>query len=125
MVRYFNTLFILTSPTARQIDAVALLDVFLTLLKGPALQQNKKDALSALSLLIQLSPVQLWGEAMHKSGLFPYLLDIFMMDKVYPSTCAVVLIPLMLNRKRIPKFFVRSNTSSRALRCRTQWRSFS
>ncbi|KAJ4481713.1 armadillo-type protein [Lentinula edodes] len=81
MINIMESYFVLDPARMLQIDAVALLDVFLTLLKGPALQQNKKDALSALSLSIQLSPVQLWGEAMHKSGLFPYLLDIFMMDK--------------------------------------------
>ncbi|KAF8826887.1 hypothetical protein HHX47_DHR5000875 [Lentinula edodes] len=81
MINIMESYFVLDPARMLQIDAVALLDVFLTLLKGPALQQNKKDALSALSLLIQLSPVQLWGKAMHKSGLFPYLLDIFMMDK--------------------------------------------
>ncbi|KAJ4478277.1 ran binding protein 11 [Lentinula aciculospora] len=81
MINITESYFLLDPSRMLQIDAVALLDVFLTLIKGPALEQNKKDSLTALSLLVQLAPAPLWGEAMHKSGLFPYLLDMFMMDK--------------------------------------------
>ncbi|PPQ99043.1 hypothetical protein CVT24_003603 [Panaeolus cyanescens] len=35
---------------------------------------NAKGLIGSLSLLVQLSPSALWGEAMHTSGLFPYLL---------------------------------------------------
>ncbi|KAJ3989631.1 armadillo-type protein [Lentinula detonsa] len=81
MINITESYFLLDPARMLQIDAVALLDVFLTLFKGSALVQNKKDSLSALSLLIQLTPASLWVEAMHKSGLFPSLLDAFMMDK--------------------------------------------
>ncbi|KAF5390622.1 hypothetical protein D9757_002665 [Collybiopsis confluens] len=51
------------------------------MLQGPALQANKKDVLIALSLLIQINSSDLWADAMNSSGLFLYLLDLFITDK--------------------------------------------
>ncbi|KIK67986.1 hypothetical protein GYMLUDRAFT_36796 [Collybiopsis luxurians FD-317 M1] len=73
--------FLLDPSRMLKIDSVEFLKVFLNIMQGPALQANKKDALGALSLLLQLTPSELWGDAMNSSGLFPYLLDIFIMDK--------------------------------------------
>ncbi|KAJ3710388.1 ran binding protein 11 [Lentinula raphanica] len=81
MIDITESYFLLDPARMLQIDATALFDVFLTLFKGPALIPNKKDSLGALNLLIQLNPASLWAEALHKSGLFPSLLDAFIIDK--------------------------------------------
>jgi hypothetical protein len=52
-------------------------DLFCTIhttLKSEAVLLNMKDLIIALNLLIQIAPAALWGEAMHTSGLFAYLL---------------------------------------------------
>ncbi|KAF9076797.1 ran binding protein 11 [Rhodocollybia butyracea] len=75
--------FLLEPARMLQVYAITLLGVFLTIVKSQTvLQSNKKDALSALNLLVQMTPPVLWAEAMHQSGLFPYLLDIYIIDKV-------------------------------------------
>jgi hypothetical protein len=54
--------------------AVELFRAFLSIFTRNALRENQKGALVALHLLIQTTPSPLWAEALHASGLFPYLL---------------------------------------------------
>lgn len=52
-----------------------LFRAFHTALKSGAVILNMKDMVIALNLLVQIAPAALWGEAMHISGLFAYLLN--------------------------------------------------
>lgn len=40
-----------------------------------AIPVNVKDMTTALQLALQLAPSTLWGEALHVSGLFSYIVD--------------------------------------------------
>jgi len=43
---------------------------------------NAKQLLQSLGLLIQLAPSELWGEAMHNSGIFTHLLKTLLAEEV-------------------------------------------
>jgi hypothetical protein len=43
---------------------------------------NAKQLLQSMGLLIQMAPSELWGEAMHNSGLFPHLLKTLLAEEV-------------------------------------------
>ena len=43
---------------------------------------NVKQLLQSLGLLIQLAPSELWGEAMHNSGIFTHLLKTLLAEEV-------------------------------------------
>ena len=47
-----------------------------------AIQVNVKDMAIALGLALQLAPSNLWGEALHISGLFAYIVKTLQDDKV-------------------------------------------
>jgi hypothetical protein len=47
-----------------------------------AIQVNVKDMAIALQLVLQLAPSNLWGEAMHNSGLFASIVNALKDDKV-------------------------------------------
>lgn len=47
-----------------------------------AMPINVKDMAVVLGLVIQLAPSSLWGEPMHNSGLFSYLIKTLEDDKV-------------------------------------------
>lgn len=49
-----------------------------------AIQVNVKDMAIALQLALQLAPSSLWGEALHVSGLFAYIVGGLKEDKVRP-----------------------------------------
>lgn len=44
---------------------------------------NAKDLIQALNLLIQVSTSDMWGEAMHTSGLFSQLLKVLIAGEVF------------------------------------------
>jgi hypothetical protein len=60
---------------AIQAHAVDLFRAFLTALKSGAIPLNVQHMIIALSLLVQVTPSSLWGEALHVSGLFSHLLN--------------------------------------------------
>ena len=47
-----------------------------------AIPINVKDMATTLGLVIQLAPSSLWGEPMHNSGLFSYIVHKLEEDKV-------------------------------------------
>lgn len=66
--------FLLDAPDILKSHATELFQAFLAALKSEAVTSNMKDMIISLSLLVQVSPPALWGEAMHTSGLFNHLL---------------------------------------------------
>ena len=52
-----------------------------------AVLTNTKDVLIALNMVMQLAPSNMWADAMHHSGLFKWLLNLVVSDKV--GACAV------------------------------------
>ncbi|KIP12739.1 hypothetical protein PHLGIDRAFT_97377 [Phlebiopsis gigantea 11061_1 CR5-6] len=65
--------YILLDPS-RVLQACAK-ELFMALGKGmqQAAQMNVKDMAISINMLVQLAPSSLWGEALHSSGLFAYL----------------------------------------------------
>ncbi|KAI0347520.1 ARM repeat-containing protein [Trametopsis cervina] len=59
-------------------------DLFRALEKGMniAIQMNVKDMAISIQLILQLAPSNLWGEALHVSGLFFFLIKAFQEDKL-------------------------------------------
>lgn len=55
---------------------------FLAALRSDAVTLNLKDMVVALNLVVQITPSSLWGEAMHMSGLFAYLLKTLIDNEV-------------------------------------------
>lgn len=49
---------------------------------GQAIQLNIKDMAVALGVTLQLTPSSLWGEALHVSGLFAFIVKSLKDDKV-------------------------------------------
>lgn len=47
-----------------------------------AVQMSVRDMSIAVGLAVQLAPSSLWGEALHTSGLFAYLVKSLQEDKV-------------------------------------------
>jgi hypothetical protein len=43
---------------------------------------NTKDMALALNVLLQITPSSLWGEPLHTSGLFPFILNSLLEEKV-------------------------------------------
>lgn len=51
-----------------------------------AAQMNVKDMAISINMLVQLAPSSLWGEALHSSGLFAYLVKSLQEEQVRPTT---------------------------------------
>lgn len=47
------------------------------------IDQNAKDLVKTLGVVVQITPSGLWGEALHSSGLFPYLLKTLVAGEVW------------------------------------------
>jgi hypothetical protein len=55
-----------------------------------AIQINVKELAIAASLAMQLAPSNLWGEALHTSGLFAYLVKSLQEDTVGDDSLVIV-----------------------------------
>ena len=55
-----------------------------------AVQVNVKDMAQITGLACQLAPSSLWGEPLHNSGLFAYLVSSLQEDKVCALLCCYV-----------------------------------
>ncbi|KAK7470477.1 hypothetical protein VKT23_001903 [Stygiomarasmius scandens] len=58
--------------------AVEVFKAFLSIFDKAAMRENVKSAMKTLALLVQITPSNLWGLAMHTSDLFKYLLSTIM-----------------------------------------------
>ncbi|KAI0677486.1 ARM repeat-containing protein [Trametes maxima] len=70
IVNITESYFLLDAPRILQLYAVDLLRAFDVALKQATLTTSNKQLSTALSLLFQIAPPALWGEALHHSGLF-------------------------------------------------------
>jgi importin-11 len=52
-----------------------------------AVSTNVKDVLIVLNLVIQMAPSNMWADAMHHTGLFKWLLNFVVADKVSIHRC--------------------------------------
>ncbi|KAJ2920088.1 hypothetical protein MD484_g369, partial [Candolleomyces efflorescens] len=66
--------FFLDAPALLQNYSKDIFQAFTEGLKSQAVMVNMKDMVMALQFMVQLAPSNLWGEPMHTSGLFSYLL---------------------------------------------------
>jgi len=69
------------SPKSQE-RAVEVFKAFLSIFDKAAMRENVKSAMKALALLVQITPSNLWGLAMHTSDLFKYLLSTIMEGEV-------------------------------------------
>ncbi|KAG7449051.1 ARM repeat-containing protein [Guyanagaster necrorhizus] len=61
-----------------QVCAVDLFKAFRQGFENVNITVNRKDLLVALNLIVSITPSSLWGEALHVSGLFAYLMKILL-----------------------------------------------
>ncbi|KAF8663451.1 hypothetical protein AX16_001021 [Volvariella volvacea WC 439] len=61
-----------------QAYALDLFRAYLNSFESKVMQLTQKDLLASLQFIVQLAPSTLWGEALHASGLFPWLLSAFL-----------------------------------------------
>ncbi|KAJ3517980.1 hypothetical protein NLJ89_g157 [Agrocybe chaxingu] len=74
ITRIIESYFLLDAVYVLRTHAVDLFRAYLSAFSSKVAEFNAKELVQSLSLLVQLSPSELWGEAMHASGLFPHLL---------------------------------------------------
>nr|GAT59975.1 predicted protein [Mycena chlorophos] len=77
--------FFLDAPLILRSSAFDLFTAFKAALSGAAVERNLKDTIFALNLLVQLAPSDLWGEPMHRSGLFAALLNTIVVGEASPQ----------------------------------------
>ncbi|KAJ7178998.1 armadillo-type protein [Mycena filopes] len=73
-INILDAYFLLDGVLILQTSAVELFTAFRVALTSAAVAINLKDMILSLNLLVQIAPSQLWGEAMHTSGLFSVLM---------------------------------------------------
>ncbi|KAI0081841.1 ARM repeat-containing protein [Panus rudis PR-1116 ss-1] len=76
--------YLLDSALILQGYAVELFNAYLASMKL-ALSTNVEKLADSLQLLLQLGPPALWGEPLHISGIFPYILTVLEADEI-PTT---------------------------------------
>ncbi|KAG6821587.1 hypothetical protein H0H93_000096 [Arthromyces matolae] len=75
IVSILESYFLLDAPSILQACNVQLFTSFLTAFKSNSIMAtNATDLMRSINLLLQLAPANLWGEALHTSGLFGYIL---------------------------------------------------
>ncbi|PPR07214.1 hypothetical protein CVT26_012647 [Gymnopilus dilepis] len=74
ITRIMESYFLLDAAHILETSAVDLFRAYLSALTSKIVDVNAKELLQSLSLLVQLTPPGLWGEAIHASGLFSHLL---------------------------------------------------
>ncbi|KAG6903497.1 hypothetical protein C0995_005520 [Termitomyces sp. Mi166 len=74
-ISIIESYFLLDAPGILQACNVQLFTTFLVAFKSDAtMTTNATEMMRALNLLLQVAPPNLWGEALHTSGLFGYIL---------------------------------------------------
>ncbi|KAJ7781094.1 armadillo-type protein [Mycena metata] len=86
-INILDAYFLLDGVLILQTSAADLFTAFRIALTSAAVAINLKDMLLSLNLLVQLAPAQLWGEAMHTSGLFSVL-----MKNIVEGECGPILL---------------------------------
>ncbi|PPQ83268.1 hypothetical protein CVT25_004007 [Psilocybe cyanescens] len=74
ITRIIESYFLLDAIHILKTNAAEVFRAYLSAFTNKIVELNAKELLQSLSLLVQLAPSDLWGEAMHISGLFPHLL---------------------------------------------------
>ncbi|KDR83604.1 hypothetical protein GALMADRAFT_219426 [Galerina marginata CBS 339.88] len=74
ITRIIESYFLLDAIFMLKTSATDLFRAFLSAFNSKIVGVNAKELLQSLGLLVQLSPSDLWGEALHTSGLFAHLL---------------------------------------------------
>ncbi|GLB33947.1 putative ARM repeat-containing protein [Lyophyllum shimeji] len=75
IISILESYFLLDAPGLLQACNVQLFSAFLAAFKNESVVLlNAADMTRALNLLVQMAPSTLWGEALHSSGLFAYIL---------------------------------------------------
>ncbi|KAH9846976.1 ARM repeat-containing protein [Lenzites betulinus] len=87
IVHIVESYILLDAPRILQMCALDLLRAFDAAIKQATLV-NVKQMMSALSLMFQISPSGLWGEALHVSGLFPAFVRVLEEDKLETTVLA-------------------------------------
>ncbi|KAI0638247.1 ARM repeat-containing protein [Trametes polyzona] len=81
IVHIVESYLLLDAPRILQLSALDLLRAFTAAMKE-AMGTNVKQMSTALCLLFQIAPSGLWGEALHVSGLFAYIVHGLEEDKL-------------------------------------------
>ncbi|KAG9317447.1 ARM repeat-containing protein [Chiua virens] len=76
-----------------------LMNAVMSIMTGKALRTNQKGILNSVNFMVQLSPSSLWGEPVHRSGLFSHIVKILSNDESSSSMlteCVFVLARIAL-----------------------------
>lgn len=65
---------LLAGPQILQVCGASLFQAFLETFREVNVTANRKDMLLCLNTIVATNPSNLWGEALHTSGLFAYLM---------------------------------------------------
>ncbi|KAG6911227.1 hypothetical protein DXG01_003094 [Tephrocybe rancida] len=75
-ISIIESYFLLDAPGILQACSVQLFTTFVVAFKSPStMTTNATELMRVLNLLLQVAPSNLWGEALHTSGLFGYIVS--------------------------------------------------
>ncbi|KAF8917892.1 armadillo-type protein [Mucidula mucida] len=82
VVDIVDSYFLLAGPQILQVCAVPLFVAFYEALRNVSVTSNLKDMVICINNIVGTNPSSLWGEALHVSGLFAYLMTTLLDSEV-------------------------------------------
>ncbi len=83
VVDIVDSYFLLAGPQILQVCAVPLFVAFYEALRNVSVTSNLKDMVICINNIVGTNPSSLWGEALHVSGLFAYLMTTLLDSEVF------------------------------------------
>ncbi|KAG6833896.1 hypothetical protein H0H87_007907 [Tephrocybe sp. NHM501043] len=93
IISIIESYFLLDAPGILQACSVQLFTAFTKAFKSPlTMTTNATEMMRALNLLLQVAPSNLWGEALHTSGLFGYILTTLIEGEINRAKASTLLL---------------------------------